>query len=307
MAILSGYTTGEVLDNKDPSFSGLLSVRLEGMYAYDVAIEGVYPCDFQRGLLNLPEVGDRVEIVYDETDTKADPADDMLSTFAPAFRWRHVAPTESDGHAPLPEPFRENYPHVRGMITRRGHFILFCDLNAESEQYAAYGLAKGHRVIHHPDGSVTIHATDGSFVSVESDGKVLAVANEGAIMVLDGASATIMSKGGAYVSVQDDIVEVASASTINFTAPQIVLNTLSTNGVLLGQGASVGVSKADGVLNYLNVLLNWIVSMKAAYDAHTHPAPGGATSPPTSPAPTAPDAPDSTPGGAIKSNKALVL
>jgi hypothetical protein len=172
------------------------------------------------------------------------------------------------------------------------------------------GNQKGNQIIEHADGGISIISVDGTTVWVSPDSEAVIATAKGGAVVVDKNATTMLSKSGAYVSVQDSIVDVVNASTIKFSAPQIVLNTTATNGILLGQGATTGVAKADGVVAYLNVLHGWISAIMTWAVAHVHTSanPGMPTSPPVSPAPPAnAGPPDGSPGGPIVSDKAKVI
>lgn len=233
--------------------------------------EWIPPDGLKYGEVDVPEVGELCEIVYDETETTdRRPGETALSN--PNYRWRSLPSTgvgaprfSRTGTTPtlLPQAMAEDYPNRRGWYSRRGHVLFFGDNKDPNLQHCTFMHRMGHGVTLLPDGSVLMQAKDGSVIRIDaSDSSVTVAAKDGTCLILQKESATLMSRTGDYVNVQPGLIDVVATTTVALKAAGI---SLQATQILLGAGADQPIAKATSIEDYLKDIV------KAAFVAHVHP------------------------------------
>ncbi len=231
--ILGSTHTGRVVDVDDPEKLYRIRVELLGLFDGELPF-WIRPAVQPVGILWSPRVDDLVDVELEQEDDTNDilPGEHFFD--GPNYRYYPYGHTAAQKIHPI---FKENYPERRGLVSREGHCLYFDDVKDAKKRYVGIAHAKGHQILLHPDGTISLHATDGTTLQVSAGGTVTASVPGGCALSLSKTAATLISPAGAYVSVQDAVMEVVHPIAVNVTAPLVNLSAAQVN---MGAGAATG-------------------------------------------------------------------
>lgn len=121
---------------------------------------------FDNGAFYPAEVKELIVVKCNETDPSAPWLPGEGAIIAPWWRWYPAGYTKEKGQKPLHARFREDYPNVRGYISRREHGLLYGDNKDLKKQFVSLFHRSGSKVHLGHDGSVDVQTSGGMKLSL---------------------------------------------------------------------------------------------------------------------------------------------
>lgn len=277
--VFTGVYEAIVTANNDPEQRGRVQVKVPtaghrtGLDVWVLPSFALAGGDM--GMFFPPEVGATVRVSFEN----GNPA-------KPRCYWGGFLPQDR-----VPTEFRysdDGRPHRRGIVTRAGHVLSFCD-ERDNESVRLIWHKPADDDPSHADETLAADRSRGEFalLSFEPDGSLQIANKSGTRLDLDatGKKAMLTSEQGNYVALDEDGVKVGDAqgdilslmgnevvvlanATVHVTAPTV---SVKAGTVLLGDGAV-----QSAVLGEL---------FQVFFNAHTHPTGTGPSGVPTAPLP----------------------
>lgn len=227
--MIYGKYRGFVVDNKDPKQLRRLRVKVPALFS-DVTLGWAWPCEAygglgEMGLIALPENGAGVWVEFEAGDP-----DRPI--------WSGCWSGAPGGNAEIPAEAKTNYPNVKALKTKAGHYVYFDD--TDGKERVKLRTKSGHITLFEdkPGEEKILVRSKGQHELLIDDTsgmeKVRVKDKTGAYVLLDAVNQKIELLEGTVKIVldkQSGNITIESQKAVNVTAPQVNLGKGTTAGV----------------------------------------------------------------------------
>jgi len=291
---------GKVTGTDDPEQRGRIKCICPDFIGEDVELPDWIDPMLDWGWFSIPDVDEIVELEI-LVSTEEDEVRYQSAIFDPIIRWRgkrFYGGEDTEALRPIPlEMTERNYGKRRGLITPRGHVLLFDDTEGDEavrlswhaverneDKYAFLNLDIHGITIANKNGTLLFFDSDNAAVLLNDEhGNVLAFDSDGArvvdkfgnMLVMRDGVVEVFSQGGVAINAANNVDVACDKATVEAQTEAVVkalaVTLDGTASISLGNGAA-----QPGVLG--TILETWLAS-----HVHTSAAPTLPTSPPTVP------------------------
>jgi hypothetical protein len=213
------------------------------------------------GWFFVPDVGVTVELEIN-IQSPRDEAVGQISLDAADIRWRACifAPAKDSLH----EDFDTNYPNRRGIVTGRGHQLIFDDTEGDEEVRLLQVNEHGNSFLDFDEnGSATLLTSQGMLLYMNQDaGELTLTDSQGNVLGFNSSGCYLTNGNGATINLTKDLIQLLSNANLALNTTAF---TCESGGAKFyqTQGLESAVLK-DGTSSFVAALATYIAEVATA-------------------------------------------